>query len=794
MKCFFIILLCFAVDACAGTLRGLSALEQIEALPLIRRGVAAHQVSSFERNGGNDDRNCWLYQDEVGDYVVFDEKGPGCIYRLWMTHGGRHPEYSANYTTNHIKFYLDDDTAPRFECSIADLFSGTNAPFLTPLAGGKSVSSGGLYSYVPIPYEQRCRIVLTDIPPESMRSQPWGTNTYWMYYNITFHDYSSTNDVTSWTAEEDLSTLHSMMSNVGTDPKATGRDLQISNSLVLSAATATNIVDYEGSGVINSINLDSPGLTDDQLTNLWLNIYWDGAEDAAVSAPVGEFFGVGKFAGAEVRSLMIGRTASSGFYCYFPMPFWNAVRIEIENRGEELDLEYSVKVGAQIHDPARSGYFYAKHASQSYTNRVVEPDFLLLEEEGRGHLVGASLYGTGGGKIYGNGLAYLEGDERIYIDGNLTPQLHGTGNEDYFNGGWYYNRGAFSLPYHGSPVRSNPYSMGVETNYVGAYRLHIGDVIPFHESIRFGMEHGGANEAGCTFSSVSCYYKLPGTESGLIPCAEIDVSDPVSEEAGGYSEEGSQTVSNSFCYSGNNDQEWIADTGSSVSNRIRISVSIPPQNDGLLLRRRTDAGVGFQSALVSVDGVHTGEWMFHDEGFAGVDQRWLNSEFYIPYGFTAGKTNVVLLLEVASEGDNWTAYRYSIRAVRPLIADGDIDSDGMGDVWEVANFGDVAAAEGSQDSDEDGFPDLQEYICLTDPHDDQSVFHLERTGSEVESRFSFHSQMSRFYHVMQSTNLMLNNWVEVVGFAGDGQEFEIPVSTNAADVSQEFFRVRVEIK
>ena len=41
----------------------------------------------------------------------------------------------------------------------------------------------------------------------------------------------------------------------------------------------------------------------------------------------------------------------------------------------------------------------------------------------------------------GNLRDYLEGDERIFIDGKLTPELYGTGTEDFYESGWYFRGG-----------------------------------------------------------------------------------------------------------------------------------------------------------------------------------------------------------------------------------------------------------------------------------------------------------------------------------------------------------------
>ena len=45
----------------------------------------------------------------------------------------------------------------------------------------------------------------------------------------------------------------------------------------------------------------------------------------------------------------------------------------------------------------------------------------------------------------------------------------------------------------------------------------------------------------------------------------------------------------------------------------------------------------------------------------------------------------------------------------------DIDGDGINDVWEITNFGNLTTATATSDYDHDGIPDLQEFIGDTDP-------------------------------------------------------------------------------
>ena len=102
----------------------------------------------------------------------------------------------------------------------------------------------------------------------------------------------------------------------------------------------------------------------------------------------------------------------------------------------------------------------------------------------------------------GRGLGFLEGDEYIYVDGEEQASIRGTGSEDYFNSGWYFDRGVYSAPYHGVTIKDEMLSR------INAYRWHIEDAIPFTKSFRFTMEHGGQNDApDVDYCSVAYWYQ-----------------------------------------------------------------------------------------------------------------------------------------------------------------------------------------------------------------------------------------------------------------------------------------------
>ena len=58
--------------------RGAAAMASFDRLPYFREGTTVHQVSSFDRTGGNDDdSDAYLYRHpQTGGYVVLQESGP----------------------------------------------------------------------------------------------------------------------------------------------------------------------------------------------------------------------------------------------------------------------------------------------------------------------------------------------------------------------------------------------------------------------------------------------------------------------------------------------------------------------------------------------------------------------------------------------------------------------------------------------------------------------------------------------------------------------------------------------
>ncbi|HOX87346.1 MAG TPA: DUF2961 domain-containing protein [bacterium] len=264
----------------------------------------------------------------------------------------------------------------------------------------------------------------------------------------------------------------------------------------LQAGETAVIADLQGPGRIVRIWITIDSRDPHFLRRIVLRMFWDGEAQPSVEVPVGDFFGTG-FGYHQTVSEYVGMT-SGGYYCYFPMPFRKSARLEVENQTGREVYAFYYHIGWQRLDdplPDDTAYFHAFWRRDSRTD--YPQNYTVLEAKGSGHFVGLNMSMQG---LRGN-FWYLEGDEMVTVDGESQPSIYGTGTEDYFTSGWYFNRGEFFAPYHGLIVKDDSLAR------IAAYRLHIKDPIPFRSSLLFTIEHGHGNEEIADFSSTAYWYQ-----------------------------------------------------------------------------------------------------------------------------------------------------------------------------------------------------------------------------------------------------------------------------------------------
>lgn len=277
------------------------------------------------------------------------------------------------------------------------------------------------------------------------------------------------------------------------------------------------IFDAKGPAVVHRFWVTIAPRTDTEiLRQTIIRMYWDGETNPSVECPIGDFFGVGFGQQVDFQSMPLNET-SGGYNCYWPMPFHQSARWTIENRSKKnLDaFYYNIDYTALETMNPNLKHFHASWRRENPTS--AGKNYTILDAEGDGHFVGTALFMQ---NRQGRGLGFLEGDEMIYVDGETAPSIIGTGTEDYFSSGWYFDRGPYSANYHGCIIKDE--SLG----RVSAYRWHIEDAMPFHKSIKVTIEHGTNNDHVADYSSVAYFYQsephkayppLPANAADLLP-------------------------------------------------------------------------------------------------------------------------------------------------------------------------------------------------------------------------------------------------------------------------------------
>jgi hypothetical protein len=383
------------------------------------------------------------------------------------------------------------------------------------------------------------------------------------------------------------------------------------------------------------------------LQGLRLRVTFDGRR--TVDSPVGEFFGSG-FAVAPVRALFSGvDPAAHSYTAWWPMPYRHGATVELYNGSPLAVNAGDAQVTSAHGSVTRWGYFRTQ--SRAGATKPGK-DWTYLQATGQGKFVGVSADMRGPASR-----AFLEGDERVYTDGSRSPQIHGTGTEDFYQSGWYFNRDTYTQPFNGDPAHLTATTgCAAGSDCTGAYRLMIGDAVPYGSAITFGIEHGPGDDVAADYSTTAFSYGQDA--SSLRKTDTLTVGDPGSERAHGYTstDPGPVTTLNST-FEGTNAP--LTATTRATTAPVRFRLSIDPANNGVVLRRTGDQNTAYQRAQVSVDGRRLPDWL---QPLGNTSHRWLEDTYQLPASVTAGRHQVTVSLTPA--GPAWPAASYSAWSAR----------------------------------------------------------------------------------------------------------------------------------
>ena len=244
------------------------------------------------------------------------------------------------------------------------------------------------------------------------------------------------------------------------------------------------LFNVKGAGIINRMWLSGTiGVNQIQRRAVRIDMFWDGSKKPAVSAPVGDFFGIGLGLIAKYDNALFSSPEARSFNFTIPMPYRKSAVITLTNESaEEVWIWYDINYLELDKLPDDVMYFHA------YWNRNLKTtpgeDYVILPKvEGTGRYIGTNI-GVIGDSLY-RGTWFGEGEAKIFLDGDQAhPSLVGTGTEDFIGSGW--GQGEYTSRSFGSLISDR------DSDIYAFYRYHIADPIYFHQDCKVTLQQMGS--------------------------------------------------------------------------------------------------------------------------------------------------------------------------------------------------------------------------------------------------------------------------------------------------------------
>lgn len=689
---------------------GLDAYRQWARWPYLRIGERAYTRSTYDRAGGNEGSDASHFLRLTSDRAVaLDVAGTGVLYFWRANHWHGSPWHDV----------VDGDDFTIEETSTADPADAASSsafipppPFPSPLAWTWPTTQGSDVSGVPVGFAQSLAV--------DFERTHYGTG-YFDYHLFPPCAGNLSQPIVAWAEAPPASDVLDLLGQAGQDiaPDAANPGVQgASGAVAVAAGAPVDVLELPGPATLRALSFTAPLADADALGSATLQITWDDRDAPSVSAPVSLFFGAGSMVNREGREYLVQAfpvsvhfaSGAVTFAVYFPMPFQRSARVTLVGGATPVSsVAWAARTQAYTDPPSWVGYFHATYVDQGTPTPGV--DLVLLDTtrvEGGGdwcgHVVGTSF-------IFSDvaNLGTLEGDPRFFFDDSQTPQVQGTGTEEWGGGGDYWQGGQqTTLPFYGHPVGAPTLdaSTSPADAVESAYRFLLADEMPFGKNARLQLEHGGVDDSTDHYRTIAYWYGLPG--ACLTQTDTLHVGDPADEAAHDYvSPDASDVDTLTSRY------EWgvdtiaspdggtteiypaTTDTGRHTTGTSELTLAIQPANLGVMLRRKLDYAFPDQRAEVYVaDGaadaptfVDVGPWYLagsntsvYSNPLAELgpfeplvetsNRQWRDDELLLPRVLTEGRSSLRVRLVFSPTGtpllpggsapaQAWSEYRYT---------------------------------------------------------------------------------------------------------------------------------------
>ncbi|HWF44623.1 MAG TPA: DUF2961 domain-containing protein [Candidatus Kapabacteria bacterium] len=491
--------------------------------------------------------------DPDGLSILAQDSGAGIITHFWGTIGE-----SDSLTVMHIWI---DGVLIR-SGTFGEIFREASGMFTPPL---DSISSGGYVCDLQLPYRQSFRI--------SYRS-PQGN----VFYAISWRELPES-EIESSAASPSQTLLNAATASnsiLETRQWPLYTSAGISDTmLLLSPSASVDVWNLHGPSIIRSFGI-KPLDWSEPWDSVWLQVFWNESDSAAISTPLSDFFGQG--AGfVPINALLLSSDLSNGFHITLPMPFQFGARIMLLNKATRpVHLSSSINLQDTSLDWNTIGYLHAFFQETNPTRYgVYHP---ILHWKGAGRYIGLNL--SMPGIAYG---CALEGDPIFHIDSMPSHSFEYTGTEDYFNGGWYFSDGEFSLAFAGCTQK-----------WFSFYRFQLLDAVDFTHSLDIDLQHGNNNDVKKDYRTVAYFYAaMPKFWTSLDTVVRGDFVDL---HGASYSPNTSLDIN----LNGNSIAQTITDSAGKFFIRVGIDGHVPAGQYSLSIGSDTIALYVLKSQLIRI--------------------------------------------------------------------------------------------------------------------------------------------------------------------------------------------------
>jgi hypothetical protein len=252
--------------------------------------------------------------------------------------------------------------------------------------------------------------------------------------------------------------------------------------ITLETGKKVEVLNTIGSGIVRRMWLSGTiPRSADQMQHVRIEMYWDGSKTPAVSAPIGDFFGLGLGKSKAYKNALFSNPEGRSFNFTIPMPFKKSAKIVLVNESNShaliwYDINYTLE---KVHEDAMYFHAYWNHVSKTTLGTDYE---ILPTLKGKGRFIGSNI------SVISDSLLrntwFGEGEVKVYLDGdNKLPSLSGTGTEDYIGSGW--GQGEYQDLHQGSLISDD------KNGIYCFYRYHVPDPIFFNSDCKVTLQQIG---------------------------------------------------------------------------------------------------------------------------------------------------------------------------------------------------------------------------------------------------------------------------------------------------------------